>query len=209
MTSRYLPYASTPGRLLLQLVSDLVVVTWTTLWVLIGIAVHSAVYTIAEFGRQVEHDANGIAHNLDSASHRADKVPLIGDALSKPLGAAAKAALDMAGAGHNLNTTVTWLAVLLALAVAAPPILTIAMPWLFLRLRFFRRKWTVLGLAATPAGEQLLALRALTTRPLRRLAAVDIDPVAGWRRQDAAVIRGLATLELRSAGVRRRPASVR
>ena len=27
----------------------------------------------------------------------------------------------------------------------------------------FRRKWTVTALAATPAGEQLLALRALTT----------------------------------------------
>ena len=132
MTSRYLPYATTPARLVAQLISDLVVIAWTTVWVLVGMAVHSAVSTIAEFGRQVEGGANGIAGNLDSAGNGADKVPLIGDALSKPLTAAGQAARDIAGAGHNLDVTASWLAWLLALAVAAPPILAIAMPWLFL-----------------------------------------------------------------------------
>ena len=201
MTSRFLPYATTPGRFLLQLLSDLVVAAWTALWVLVGIAVHSAVRTIAQFGRQVEHGANGIGGNLASAGHGASKVPLIGDQLSKPLAAAGQAAHDIAGAGHDLDTTASWLAVLLALAVAAPPILAIAMPWLVLRLRFFLRKWTAVGLAATPAGEQLLALRALANRPLRRLAAVDRDPVGAWRREDAAAIRGLAAVELRAAGI--------
>ena len=201
MTSRYVPYASRPGRLALQLLSDLVVAAWTTLWVLVGMAVHAAVFTIAEAGRQVEHGANGVAGNLDSAGRSANHVPWIGDVLSKPLTAAGRAAHDIAGAGHNLDVTAAWLAVLLALAVAAPPILAVGMPWLFLRLRFFMRKWTVVGLAATPAGEQLLALRALANRPLRRLAALDADPVGAWRRQDAAVIHGLAALELRSAGL--------
>jgi hypothetical protein len=204
MTSRYLPYATTPARLLAQLISDLVVITWTTVWVLVGMAVHAAVSTIAEFGRQVEGGANGIAGNLDSAGHGASRVPLIGDALSKPLTAAGEAARDIAGAGHNLDVTTSWLAWLLALAVAAPPILAIAMPWLFLRVRFFRRKWTALALAATPAGEQLLALRALANRPLIKLAAISGDPAGAWRREDAVAIRGLAALELRAAGVRLR-----
>jgi hypothetical protein len=205
MTSRYLPYASTPSRLLAQLISDVVVIAWTTVWVLVGVAVHAAVATIAEFGGQVEGGANGIAHNLDSAGHGAGKVPLIGDALSKPLTAAGEAARDIAGAGHNLDTTASWLAWLLALAVAAPPILAVAMPWLFLRVRFFRRKWTALTLAGTPAGEQLLALRALANRPLPKLAAIHPDPVGAWRGHDRAAIHGLAALELRAAGVRRRP----
>ncbi len=51
MTSRYLPYATTPARLLAQLVSDLVVVAWTAVWVIVGLAVHTAVATIAD-GRQ-------------------------------------------------------------------------------------------------------------------------------------------------------------
>ena len=55
--------------------------------------------------------------------------------------------------------------------------MAIAAPWLVLRLRFFRRKWVALTLARTPAGEQLLALRALANRPLAKLAAINADPV--------------------------------
>jgi hypothetical protein len=204
MSSRYVPYATTPGRLLVQLVSDLAVAAWTTVWVFVGVAVHSAVSTIAEVGRQVQDGANGVAGNLNSAGDSTHDVPLIGDTLSKPLRAASEAALDIAGAGHSLDTTATWLAWVLALAVAATPILAVAMPWLFLRVRFFRRKWTAVTLAGTPAGEQLLALRALANRPLAKLAAVSMDPVGAWRREDAIAISGLANLELRSAGVRRR-----
>lgn len=204
MSSKYVPYATTPARLLRQVLSDLVVLVWTIVWITVGLAVHSAVSTIAQVGRQVQGGATGVAGNLNSAGDNADDFPLVGDSLAKPLRAASEAALDIAGAGQNLDTTATWLAVVLALAVAAPPILFVAMPWLFLRLRFFRRKWTAITLASTPAGEQLLALRALANRPLARLAEVSIDPVGAWRRDDAVAVRGLANLELRSAGIARR-----
>jgi hypothetical protein len=72
---------------------------------------------------------------------------------------------------------------------------------LFLRLRFFRRKWTVTALAATVAGQQLLALRALTNRSPRELAAISADPVGGWRCEDPVTIRALVALELRAAGI--------
>ena len=170
---------------------------------IIGLAVHHAVATIASVGTQVQDGANGIADNLDSAGESAHRIPLVGDAMSKPLRAASEAAVDLAGAGQNLHSTATWLAILLAIAVASPPILAIGMPWLFLRIRFFRRKWTVIALAQTPAGEQLLALRALANRPLRKLTEVSADPVGAWRIQDPAAVRGLAALELRSAGVAR------
>jgi len=205
MTSRFLPYSTRPIRLFVQLMSDISVAVWTTIWVFVGIAVHSAISTIAEAGRQVEIGAHGVAGNLGSAGHGAQRVPLVGDALSKPLSAAADAALDIAGAGHSLDTTASWLAVLLALAVAATPILAVAGPWLYLRLRFFRRKWVVTALAATTAGQQLLALRALANRSPARLAAVSADPVGGWRHEDPDTIRGLAALELRAAGIRLRP----
>ncbi len=201
MTSRFLPYATTPGRLAAQLFSDFAVFLWTAIWLLVGVAVYDAISTIAEAGRQVESGAHGIAGNLASAGHGAQHIPVVGDAVSKPLTSASEAALDIAGAGHNLDTTASWLAVLLALAVVALPILIAVMPWLFLRVRFFRRKWTVTGLAATPAGEQLLALRALTNRPPRKLTAVTADPVGAWRREDPVTIRALAALELRSAGI--------
>src|SRR5207245_2132194 len=99
MTSRYVPYATTPTRLLGQLISDVAVIAWTTVWVLVGMAVHTAVSTIADVGRQVETGANGVSDNLNSAGDRTHDFPLIGDTLSKPLRAASHAALDIAGAG--------------------------------------------------------------------------------------------------------------
>ncbi len=203
MKSRFLPYATTPVRMTGQLISDVLAAAWITVWVMVGLAVHHAIAAIAGVGRQVNDSANGISENLNSAGDSADRIPLVGDTVAKPLRAASEAALDLAGAGQNLNTTATWLAVLLAIAVAAPPIMAIGMPWLFMRIRFFRRKWTVIALAQTPAGEQLLALRALANRPLRRLTEVSPDPVGAWRRLDPVAVRGFAALELRSAGVAR------
>ncbi|OBA81491.1 hypothetical protein A9W99_02405 [Mycobacterium sp. 1164966.3] len=197
-----LPYSTRPLRLFVQLMSDITVSLWTTVWVFVGLAVHSAISTIAVAGRQVESGSKGIAGNLASAGHGTQHIPLVGDAMSKPLTAASQAALDIASAGHDLDTTASWLAVVLALAVAATPILAVTMPWLYLRVRFFRRKLAVTALAATAAGQQLLALRALANRAPGKLAGVSEDPIGGWRREDPVVIRGLAALELKAAGIR-------
>jgi len=186
---------------LAQLLSDIIVAIWTFVWVLVGLAVHSAITTIADVGRQVQGGADGVADSLKSAGNSANHIPLVGGAVSEPLTAASKAALDIAGAGHNLDTTASWLAIVLALAVAAPPAFAVLVPWLVLRIRFFRRKLTVSALATTPTGAQLLALRALANRPLRRLTAVTPDPVGAWRAGDPHAIHGLAALELRSAGI--------
>lgn len=202
MSSRFIPYAITPARLLAQLISDLVVVVWTAVWVAVGMAVHAAVSTIAQVGRQIEAGGKGVADNLDTAGSRTDDVPFIGDALAKPMRAASEAALDIAGAGHNLDTTASWLAWVLALAVAAAPILFVGMPWLYLRLKFARRKYTAITLARSPAGQQLLALRALANRPLSKLITIAPDPVGAWRAYDHDTIRGLVALELRAAGVK-------
>lgn len=202
MRLRYLPYATRPGRLLAQLVSDVTVLIWTVIWVMVGSAVYTAVSTIAEVGRQVQDGADGVAGNLNSAGDSADDFAFIGDALAGPLRAASDAAGEIAGAGQSLDSTATWLAWVLALAVAATPILAVAMPWLFLRIRFFRRKLTVLTLASTHAGQELLAMRALANRPLAKLTAIDPDPIGAWRRDDRPAIRGLALLEIHAAGVK-------
>ncbi|BAX94533.1 hypothetical protein [Mycobacterium shigaense] len=202
--TRFLPYSTRPLRLLGQLISDVTISLWTVIWVFVGLAVHDAISTIADAGHQLESGSKGIAGSLASAGHGAQHIPLVGDAVSTPLVAAGDAAADLADAGHSLGTTAGWLAVLLALAVASPPILAVTMPWLFLRLRFLRRKWTVTALAATPAGQQLLALRALANRSPGRLAAVSPDPVGAWRHEDPVAIRALAALELRAAGIKLR-----
>jgi hypothetical protein len=59
-------------------------------------------------------------------------------------------------------------------------------------------------MAAAPAGEELLALRALANRPLQELRRVAPDPVRAWRDGDADAVRALAHLELIADGVRSR-----
>src|ERR1700751_1615846 len=123
LTSRILPYSNRPARLLAQLFSDFAIFTWTAIWLLVGMAVYDAISAIADAGRQVENGANGIAGNLASAGNGAQHIRVGGDGVRKPLTSASEAALDIAGAGHSLDTTAGWLAVLLALAVVAGPIL--------------------------------------------------------------------------------------
>jgi hypothetical protein len=57
MKSRFIPYATTPGRLTAQLVSDLLAGAWITLWVLVGLGVHRAIAAIAGVGTQVKDAA--------------------------------------------------------------------------------------------------------------------------------------------------------
>jgi len=68
------------------------------------------------------------------------------------------------------------------------------------RLAAARRAATAARLrdAGAGAGEELLALRALTSRPLEELLAVAPDPMEAYRRGDHAA---LAALELRANGL--------
>jgi hypothetical protein len=200
--ARFVPYAATPGRAIVQASADFIVLLWVVLWFLIGRLVHTAIDGFAAVGRSVESGSNGIAGNLDSAGNGAGRIPLVGDTVSKPLRAAGGAARDLAGAGHGLDQKATTLALVLALAVAIPPILAVVVPWLLLRLRFARRAGAAAELARTPGGERLLALRALTNRPMSRVLAVGADPVEGWRSGDPEIITRLATLELRAVGLK-------
>jgi len=165
---------------------------------LVGLAVYDAISTIVEAGRQIEGGTNGIAGGLASAGHGAQQIPLVGDEVSKPLTSASHAA------SISRTPCTTWTPRRAGSRVARgggcrAPHPASVLPWLFLRLRFFRRKWVATGLAATPPGRDLLALRALTNRSPHKLCLSE-DPVGGWRRGDPGTIQALVALELRSAG---------
>ena len=86
--------------------------------------------------------------------------------------------------------------------LAGAPILLLLAVWLPLRL-----SWVVEASAATrlrltgAAGAELLAVRAVASQPLRRLARVDPAVIAGWRAGDPGATEALAALELRSLGL--------
>ncbi|MFZ2963773.1 MAG: hypothetical protein WA006_03715, partial [Rhodoglobus sp.] len=76
--------------------------------------------------------------------------------------------------------------------------------WLVPRIRFVRRAGRAKAVVVSGVGMDLLALRALANQKLPAIAAVSPDALGAWRRGDERVVRELAQLELRNAGVRLR-----
>lgn len=195
-------YSANPGRLALQVVADLLVLVWIYLWSRIGGVVHDGVASAAGVGYRVQGGAGQVADNLDQAGRNTAGLPLVGESLSTPLHAAAAQLAGIADSGRNLGDHLTGWAGPAGWLVALGPILIIIAFWLPARLRFARRAGMSAELATAPAGLELLALRALTHRPLHELRRVSPDPLAAWRSGDPDTVRALAALELTAAGVR-------
>jgi hypothetical protein len=53
-----------------------------------------------------------------------------------------------------------------------------------------------------PAGRDLLALRALASRPLSELTRLGPDIAQSWRNGDASAVDALAALELKRLGLK-------
>ena len=199
-------YADSPGRFLGQLLLDLLFVAWLLLWVWAGQSVHDATMHLAEPGRQVTESATTISGSMREAGEVLADLPLVGDQARAPFDEAAGAAGGLAEAGRAQVRAVAELAGWLRLAVAAVPVLLVAVLYLPARIRFARRATAGARLLAGGADLDLFALRALATQPLPALARVDADPVAAWRAGDRDVTHRLAVLELRSHGLRPPPA---
>jgi hypothetical protein len=197
-------YAERPSRRARQLLADGAVAGWCLLWVVVGIAVHGAISSLVAPTLALAGGADRTAEQLDRGGDGVAGLPLVGQEAATPLRAAAGAVRDIATSTTDLAGTVGDLAVLVGVLVPLTPIAVVLVLWLPLRLRGARRAGAARALLDAGADPQLFALRALTTQPLPRLAAVSADPVGDWRRGDPQVITRLATLELERLGLRER-----
>jgi hypothetical protein len=186
-----------------QLVTDVLVVIWVYLWIRAAIGVHDVVEKLAVPGQKLESAGSGIADNLADAGNKVGRLPVVGDQLTKPFNGAADAARSIADAGHQQQELVDNLALILPLTVVAVPLALVLFLWLPLRLRWIRRASVAMAVRDEPAGRDLLALRALASRPLSELARLGPDIAQSWRSGDAAAVDALAELELRRLGLRR------
>lgn len=202
-------YAELPGRRLRQVVGDLLVLGWVVAWVQVGRIVHDLVGRLAAPGRTLESAGGSLESGLSRAAEGVSGVPLVGDSLRGPLDAAGDAAGTLTGAGTSLQDAVAQLALAAGLGVAALPVLGTLIVWVGLRVRFARRAAAARRLLAASGDLDLFALRALSRLPLPALARVSPDPAGDWRRGDPAVVRALAELELRSAGLSLPPTTTR
>lgn len=198
-------YADRPVVAGRQVLADLFVAAWVWFWVWAAMRLHDLVEKLAVPGQKLENAGGGIADNLADAGNRVDNVPAVGDALATPFERAADAARALADAGRDQQEVVGDLALALSLGLAVVPLGLVVAIWLPLRIRWMRRAGAAAALRAAPAGRDLLALRALATQPLRKLAALGPDVAESWRRGDDSTVDALAALELRALGMRIAP----
>jgi hypothetical protein len=194
-------YADGPARRTRQMLGDLLLVVWVALFVWLADVVHDATLALAVPGRKIEEAGGGLAERLRDAGSAVGDLPLVGDEVRSPFDGAGSAADQIAAAGTAQVEAVEHLAFWLALTVGAVPILLAVLGYLPIRWRFVREATAGQRFVDSSADLDLFALRAMANQPMHRLARVSSDPVRAWQAGDHEVIRALAVLELKEAGL--------
>lgn len=194
-------YADLPGRRTAQIVADVFMVCWVGLCAWLGHAVADAMGVLRGPGESLDSAGQSISSNMASAADQVAGVPLIGDGLRAPFDAVAGAGGSVSSAGTSFVSAVDTLAKATGIVVAVVPILVVFVVWLFVRVRFVRRASAAAQIVRQPGAVDLLAFRALSRQPLKRLMALGPDPAGRFRAGDPDIALRLAELELRSSGV--------
>ncbi|WP_436497134.1 hypothetical protein [Actinokineospora sp. HUAS TT18] len=194
-------YADHPIRRARQLGADLVALVILLAAVWLATEVREQVLRLRAPGQGLVDAGNGLRGTFDSAADNADDVPLVGRQLADALHTGSAGGARLSEAGQWQIEAVESLAFWLTVALIAVPATLLLIVWLPRRVRYVREADAAVRLRDQgPAGQDLLALRALMTQPLSRLASA--GPVGeGWRTGDPATVAGLATRELRRLGL--------
>lgn len=194
-------YAETTARRVRQVLADIGMLAWVWVWWQLGSATHDLVAALGSPGRGLESTGDRLATGFRDVGETIAGTPLVGGALGAPFEELADAAGAVAGVGAAQDAAAGALADWLFVLVVAVPVVLVGSAWLVLRVRGARR--TATGRLLRDRGmDDLLALRALATRPLRELLEASDDPAGAWR---AGETGPLADLELRRLGLRVRP----
>lgn len=194
-------YADRAPTAIRQLVTDLLVIAWVYGSIRAAMWVHDLIEKLAVPGQKLEGAGTGIADNLADVGGKIGRVPVVGDDLTGPFRNAAGAARSLAGVGQQQQDVVDDLALAVVVGLLAFALGLVLFVWLPLRVRFIRRAGAAVALRTSPAGRDLLALRALANQPLRELTRIHPDVAEAWRRGEDATVNTLAALELRSLGL--------
>jgi hypothetical protein len=193
-------YAERPGRAGLQLLADLLAVGWIWLTVFVARTVHDFVLALQGPARTLAGAGESVRGAFENAARTASTVPFVGDDLARALGTGTGAGDSLVAAGQEQIEAIARIAFGTTVATALLGAMPVLFLWLPLRLRYARLARS--AVTARAVDSDLLALRAITRRPVRSLLRVSPDPASSWRRDDRAVVHELAALELRSLGLR-------
>jgi len=195
-------YSDFAGRRTAQIFADLVGLALIALVIWGAVLIHAAIAVLDEVGKSMKGAGDGFQKTMSDAGDTLGGIPLIGGGIRAPFDAASGAGGLLAQAGQAQQSLVDTAALVIAIASAVVPILVILFFWLRPRLRFARRATRAYRISQLADGVQLLALRALVYGDARELHQVAERPVEAWRHGEVGVVRALAALELREAGVR-------
>jgi len=195
-------YSDFAGRRAAQIFADVVGVGSIALVIWGVVLIHAAIAVLDQVGKSMKGAGDGFQKTMSDAGDALGGVPLIGGGIRAPFDAASGAGGLLSQAGQAQQDLVDTAALVIAIAAAVVPILVILFLWLRPRLRFARRATRAYRISQLADGVQLLALRALVDGDARELHTVAERPVEAWRHGEVGVVRALAALELREAGVR-------
>jgi hypothetical protein len=174
---------------------DVLVVLWTLLWIVIGIAVGSFVERLGAVGDGLEDAGRAIGRAGEAVGELAD-VPLVGEGFSTVAAEIQGVGRDTVARGRSVEEDVDRLALLVGISVALGPTVPILAIWVPPRVTRERERQALRASLRRADGTALayLANRAVATRGFRELMAVSDDPIA-----DLAAGRheALASLELK------------
>lgn len=196
--SLYSDYASARTR---QIIADITAVVMIVITVTAAAAVASTIRALGAFGRDLEAAGLDFQEGLAGAADGLGQIPLVGGGIRGPFDLAASAGASVAEAGRLQQSFIELIATLSGVVIAVVPLSVLVVVWLVPRIRFALRSHRLRGMIVAGMTADTLAARALAAAPLRHLAEVHPDPAAAWRANDPVVVRRLAELELRRAGI--------
>lgn len=194
-------YADNARRRNRQITADVLFVLWACLWAWQGWSTFHSTMDLTHPTERTSAAASSLADNMQQAADALGAIPLLGEAAATPFERAQESATKLADAGERTEDSLRVLAWKLGLSLGLGPTALVAAFHVPARVRFVRRATAARAFVDATHDIDLLALRALATQPLERLAEISDDPAGAWRQGDAAVLRALAHLELDDCGV--------
>lgn len=194
-------YASSPRRAAGQVMGDVLLVAWTVLCWTVATVIRDGIMALADTGRSLSDRSTSVAGAFDRAADTVSQLPMLGGQAAEPFRQAGDSVRDLAAAGAAQAQDVHQLAWWTFAAVFALPVIGAAISWLPRRIGFARDATVARRFIDADPDVELFALRAMAHQPMHRIARITDDPVGAFRRSDAEVMRELARLELKDAGL--------
>jgi hypothetical protein len=162
-------YADRGPRRLRQITGDLLVVGIAYVVTAVAIELRDAIASLGEVGLQLDRSGRTVSQGADRAAEAVAAVPAVGGALAAPFGTLSGAGRQLSAAGGQVTESANTVAFLVAAVLIGVTVGYVAFRYLPQRILWIREVAEVRRLLHEPDAAQLLAHRAVATRPLRTL----------------------------------------